>query len=125
VAAERVAMTEPTTESQIQYAIRLALGADPRIVLWRNNVGVAQHAGRGGKQAVRYGLCEGSSDLIGILSGSGRFVALEVKTPKGRPTDQQCHFLALVRRKGGFACIVRSVDEARAALERAANGETE
>ena len=113
------------SESDIQHAIRLVIGSDPRVVLWRNNVGVAQHAGRNGKQAVRYGLAPGSSDLIGILAGSGRFVALEVKTDRGRLTSEQELFLALVRRKGGFAAVVRSVSDATAAIERACNGATE
>ena len=116
-----------TTESDIQHAIRLALGREPDLVLWRNNVGVAHPAGRPGipGRPVRYGLCTGSSDLIGILAPSGRFVALEIKTPQGRATTEQLMFLELVRKRGGFATIVRSPEDARAALERARMGATE
>lgn len=108
------------SESEIQDAIRLALPAS-RVVLWRNNVGTARHLGR----FVRYGLAPGSSDLVGILRGSGRFVALEVKTPKGKLHDEQKSWLRLVRDAGGFAAVVRSVQEAVDAIARAERGENE
>jgi hypothetical protein len=39
------------------------------------------------------------------------FVALEVKTPKGRATDEQKNFVNVVNAAGGKAAIVRSVSE--------------
>jgi len=112
---------KPPREAAIQAAIREALGREPDLVLWRNNVGLAQH----GEHAVRYGLIEGSADLVGILGPQGRFMALEVKRPRGKPTEAQELFLALVRRRGGFAAVVRSVEEAVAALARARAGACE
>ena len=56
----------------------------------------------------------GVSDLIGWTQG--RFVALEVKGPRGRVTDEQAAFIDLVRRSGGLAGVARSVEEARAIL---------
>jgi hypothetical protein len=35
---------------------------------------------------------------------------------------EQEQWMALVRRGGGFACVVRGVDEARAAVERCRAG---
>jgi hypothetical protein len=105
-------------ERDVQHAIRLALGRMTDVVLWRNSTGVA----RPNDRVVRYGLCVGSSDLIGILAPSGRFIALEVKMPVGRLTLEQRQFLELVRRRGGFACVVRSVDDAVAAMDRARAG---
>jgi hypothetical protein len=107
------------TEGHIQDEIRLALSDEPGLVLWRNNTGVAEHRGA----RVRYGLAVGSADLIGCLDG--RFVALEVKTPTGRASPQQRQWLDLVRRHGGFAAIVRSVEDARAAIARARTGASE
>jgi hypothetical protein len=107
-------MGEPMTESQLLDAIRLAVGQDPtRCVLWRNNTGVALQ----GTTRVRYGLCVGSSDLIGIANG--RFVALEVKTEQGRVSREQAQFLALVNARGGIGRVVRSVDDALAAVDAA------
>ena len=108
-------------EVQIQNAIRLAVGQLEDVVVWRNESGVAEHHGR----YVRYGLQKGSADLIGILKPSGRFVALEVKTPKGRLREEQKLFLDLVRTMGGFACVVTSVEEALRAIDRARSGESQ
>ena len=107
------------TEGHIQDAIRLALTDEPGLVVWRNNTGIAEHRGA----RVRYGLAVGSADLIGCLGG--RFVALEVKAPAGRTSPEQRQWLDLVRRNGGFAAVVRSVDEARAAIARARTGAKE
>jgi hypothetical protein len=108
------------TEADTQDAIRLAahsLG----LVLWRNSVGLAVD----GLRRIRYGLAVGSSDLIGIIMPEGRFIALEVKSATGRPTPEQERFLDLVRRSGGFAAVVRSVEDVRAAVERARRGESQ
>jgi hypothetical protein len=55
----------------------------------------------------------------------GRFVALEVKTPRGRVTPEQQRFITLVRARGGFAAVVRSVDDAIAAVARCRTGASE
>lgn len=109
------------SESRIQDEIRVALGRRGDVALWRNNVGVA----RDGERFVRYGLALGSSDLIGVLAPSGRFFALEVKSSVGRATKQQTAWLAAVREFGGFACVVRSANDALAAVERALSGAIE
>ena len=97
-----------------------ALRIEPDVLLWRNSVGVGEH---GDGRRVTYGLALGSSDLIGILASQGRFMALEVKTPACRLTDYQARFLERVRQHGGFACVVHSVEEARAAVRRAREGD--
>jgi hypothetical protein len=116
-----------TDESAIVVAIRLRLGEEPDLVLWRQSVaGVEVFDPKTGRSRWQHaGLPKGSSDLIGVLAPLGRFVALEAKTPRGRLTPDQKAWLALVRRFGGFATSVRSVEDALAALERARRGETE
>lgn len=87
-------------------------------VLWRNNVGTAEHWTPRGVQRVKYGLCEGSSDLVGLIAG--RFVAVEIKAHDGRVSEEQEQFLALVRRSGGFATVLRGpVVDDEAAVARA------
>lgn len=105
------------SERQIQQQIRLAVQG-PDIVLWRNNVGMATLTDG---TTLRYGLAVGSADLVGVCAG--RFFALEVKGPKGRVSDEQKQWIALVRSKGGFAAVVRSVEDALAAVERCRKGE--
>lgn len=92
-------------------------------VIWRNNTGVLKNeAGI----PVRFGLCPGSSDLIGVTpvtiteemvgKNIGVFTAIEVKTPKGRVSAEQERFLAAVRRAGGIAGVARSVQDALSLL---------
>lgn len=110
------------SESTIQNAIRVRLGKEPDLMLMRNANGNPVTAA--GNQA-HYGLPKGSSDLVGILAPSGRYIALEVKSAIGKLRPEQVSHLAAVRRFGGFACVVRSVDDAIAALERARKGASE
>lgn len=106
------------TESDIQQSIRLALGRDRDVVLWRNSVGVGTTPdGR----SQRFGLCPGSADLIGIGPG-GRFLAIEVKTNHGRVAPDQARFVDLVRARGGIAGICRSVEDAVALVQAAREG---
>lgn len=98
-------------ESDLYGPILLALSrAGARV--FRNNVGQARYKGG---HTVRYGLAPGSSDLIG-WTPDGRFLALEVKTKRGRLTEQQAAFLEAVRAAGGVAACVRSPEEALAAI---------
>lgn len=123
---------ETQSESQILSAIRKRLGREPDVVLWRLSQGGAMT--RGG-QTYRAGLSvNGASDLIGVLTIAtstarggplGRFIAFEVKSPRGAVRPEQTMFLDLVRRMGGFAAVVRSEAEAVAALDRARRGESE
>lgn len=95
------------TESQLQDAIRLALGAVPGLVLWRNNIGTAEIRGC----PVKFGVGNpGGADLIGIYNG--RFTAVEIKTPTGRQSPEQKRFENLVISRGGEYVILRSVDDA-------------
>ena len=77
---------------------------------------------------VKFGLCVGSSDLIGwthltitedlIGCQAAIFTAIEVKDKHGRLTDQQENFLKVVRDSGGFAGVARSPDEAAEVIHR-------
>jgi hypothetical protein len=102
------------TESQLQDQIRLALGREPDVLLYRNNCGVAEAHGH----KIRFGVGNpGGADLIGIFRG--RFLAIEVKTAAGRQSDDQRRFQQLVERRGGIYLLARSVDDALAWLTRA------
>jgi hypothetical protein len=127
------------SEREIQQRILLACGSGTAR-LWRNNVGTgwagqatqvtAANAAaigrtlRPGDGVVRQGrplhagLCTGSSDLIGYrqIDGVAQFVAIEVKSERGRATPQQVQFLNHIQAAGGCAGIARSVDEAQSLL---------
>lgn len=111
-------------ERTIQAAIRKDLGLVPALVLWRNQRGHTVEWGEDGRaRHITYGLAPGASDLIGIYRG--RFIAFEVKQPGEDLTNDQAAFLEAVRFNGGFGCRVDSVQAARSALVRCANGESE
>lgn len=111
------------SEQELQQRIRLELGRGP-VRLWRNNVGALRDQ-RG--RLVSYGLCPGSSDLIGLRrlrvapehlgQELAVFCALEIKSQRGRPTAEQQRFLALVQAMGGLAGVIRTPEEARALLQ--------
>jgi len=100
--------------------------------VFRNNTGTAWQGDvvrlRGGDiliknaRIVHFGLCTGSSDLIGwrpvkITQGMvgqtiAQFVAVECKTPSyNRASKDQKNFLAQVRKAGGVAVIARREGE--------------
>ncbi len=115
-------MASSASEHEIQQRIRLACGRGA-VRLWRNNTGaLVDQQGR----FVRFGLCKGSSDLIGLRSLEitpelvgqrlAQFVALEVKTAQGVLSQEQWAFLLLVKDLGGVAAVCRSVEEAEQLL---------
>lgn len=115
-------MASSPSEYEIQQRIRLACGRGP-VRLWRNNTGaLVDQQGR----FVRFGLCKGSSDLIGLRSLEitpemvgqrvAQFVALEVKTASGVVSPEQRAFLRFVQELGGVAAVCRSVEEAEQLL---------
>lgn len=94
------------TETNLVQQIRLK-ASEMGCLIWRNNTGqLEDKTGRW----VQFGLCNGSSDLIGLLP-DGRFLAVECKIGKNKPSIRQEDFIAAVRAKGGVAACVWSVDE--------------
>lgn len=106
------------TETQLQDAIRVALGTMPDVVLWRNNIG---HAVMHGGGRVTFGVGgPGGSDLIGMFRG--RFLAVEVKTPTGRQSPTQRQFQQLVEARGGVYLMPRSVQHMMNMLDALRSG---
>ena len=83
---------------------------------------------------MRFGLCKGSSDLIGLRSLEitpelvgqrlAQFVALEIKAPQGVLSAEQRAFLQLVQQLGGVAAVCRSVEQAERLLTAAPPAQT-
>lgn len=118
------------TEHRTQQQIRLALSKGATR-LWRNNTGALRDANG---QLIRFGLCQGSADLIGYHSITitpemvgqrvAVFLAVEVKSERGRPTSAQEAFLNHIRTAGGRAGIARSVADALCILRGKMGSET-
>lgn len=113
------------SEAATLQEIRLSLGREPGLALFRNNVGVLrdQHG-----RPVRFGLHPGSSDLVGwrsllvtselVGTRLAVFSALEIKKPGGKHpvTDEQQAWIDAVARAGGFAGVARNCGQARLLL---------
>lgn len=123
-------------EHSLQNEIRNALAG--HCLLFRANVGQAWTGSKierlpGNRVLIHdarpftTGLPPGFSDLFGLVPVTitpdmvgqqvASFLALEVKTPKGQPTDQQEAFLTAVNSNGGRAGVVRSVEDARRVVD--------
>ena len=99
------------SEQELTRAILDALKARG-IWCWRTNTGVAKMPGG----RVRFGIV-GGGDITGVLPG-GRHFELEVKLPDGKwkvTPEQEAHG-ARIRALGGGWAVVRSVEEAIAAV---------
>jgi len=119
-------------ESAVQTNIRLALGGRD-CVLWRNETGATVPVTIDELKAAKldprvidrllargllsYGLCKGSSDLIGMRREDGRFVAIEVKRPGGNRRPEQHNFIELVRSFGGLAGFAENIEQARSIIK--------
>lgn len=98
--------------------------ARPDVRMWRNNVGVYQYAN--GK-FLRYGLCNGSSDFVGLHSliikpeHVGKrvavFLAIESKARGKDAEEHQETWLREVMDAGAIAGVARNADEADALIE--------
>ena len=110
-------------ETPLMRAIMFALSRAGAIV-FRNSVGGAATASGGW---VEYGLCKGSSDLIGwntvtitpdmVGQRVAVFLACEVKRPKKQPTTEQKLFIRNVLDAGGIAFRAESEEDAVGRLE--------
>ncbi len=113
------------SESRIQAEVRAVLSQrDATTRCWRNMVGAGMIHGA----YMTFGLGVGSADLVGIhkalitpeMVGSyiGRFFAVEVKTPKGRLSDEQKAWAKTIQSFGGIVEVCRSKEDAEDLLKR-------
>jgi len=96
-------------ESDITKSILKYLKTLPRCFFWKEHGGI-------------YGT-SGIPDIIVCIDG--RFIALEVKTQKGKTTPLQNVAIRKIRSSGGFAFVVRSVEEAKNAIDSATGGKND
>ena len=112
-ARKRPSRPGAATEAQIQAAVLKALRLHPAVAwIGRYNSGGFYD---GGDRYVQFHSVPGQSDLMGMLKG-GRLLAIEIKRPGARPTEQQAAFLARVATGGGLAGVATGVADALALL---------
>ena len=106
------------TEAQIQKAI-LQWGGYKRILMHRINViGTPLH--KAGKTIYRPSTNRGMADIHAtvLVEGIPVSVWLEVKTKKGRISDNQKAFQESIEAAGGFYYVVRSIDDVDLAIQQ-------
>ena len=100
------------TEQDIQNQIRMALS--PIAVVFRVNTGTVKTIdGR----YFKTGVPRGYSDLSGFRKSDGKMFFLEIKTPTGRASKDQLHFLEQMSQYPVITGIARSVEEALELIE--------
>ena len=82
------------------------------IFAWKNNTGALPTKSGG---FIKFGAV-GSADIFALHAG--RFIAIEVKTGKGKPTSAQLVWGQSVKECGGDWFCVRSVDELAAFIRQ-------
>lgn len=95
------------TEQNIQKAIIDYLRIKRYVVFKHHSTGFTVRDGK--VAAFRYSE-KGISDII-ACSPQGTFVAIEVKRPGGKPTDEQIQFIKQIILNGGIAFVAHSIDE--------------
>ena len=96
------------TEQKIQKEIKDFLISKGATVVKFNNSGIY----REGKYIPTHQ--SGVSDLLVCLKG--RFIAIEVKRPNGRLTENQKAFLKQIEKSNGVALVATSVEDVKEAL---------
>lgn len=105
-------------ESVIQKEILGALLNDGYFV-WRNNtVGIFDPTTKRRRYNNAFGSKNGVPDILGLLP-DGRFLAIEVKSEKGKLSPAQEEFIAEVNKRGGHAFMARSLLETYQGLKAA------
>lgn len=112
------------TEAQTLQQCRL-VASECGARVFRNNSGSLQD--KSGRW-VQFGLCTGSSDLIGwnpvtitqdmVGKTIAQFLAIEVKGQNGKLTLEQQQFIDLVNNNGGLSFMVRDTNELESRLKR-------
>lgn len=103
-------------ETEIVRSILDYLAFRPDIFCWRNNTGSFVLKGEGGSNRFFRAGLKGSADILGIIRG-GRMIAIEVKRPGGKLSDDQSYFLERINKLGGIAFVATSIDDVETMIE--------
>lgn len=108
-------MKKKISEKQIQNAILDYLALLPGTYWACNNTGIYDNNRKAYRKPSKH-FRHGVSDILGITN-DGTFVAIEVKTSKGRVSEHQKRFLIDVLSNNGIAFVARSVEDVRKKFE--------
>lgn len=105
-----------TPEKAIENGILEYLNTLSDGFFWKNNsVGVYDPVKKIYRKSRNKFAINGVSDILGCWRG--KFVAIEVKSKRGRLTDGQQSFLMRIQENGGIAFVARGVNEVKEKLK--------
>jgi len=98
-----------TPEGRIQLAVIKYLRAKG-VLCWRHEPNTYNHAL--GKHISNPYAMKGVSDILGVMpDGTGRLLAVEIKTARGRQSSDQVLFQKRLEAAGGVYVLARSIDD--------------
>lgn len=99
-------------EKIIEREILIWLNRLPNSYFWKNEtVGVYDTSSKAYRKPANPYVIRGVSDIIGLINGSTVFI--EVKTPTGRTSPAQDHFIEKINSLGGLAFVARSIKDVK------------
>ena len=107
-----------TTEAEIQRDVLNYLNLLPNIFAWKQATTGTYDPRAGIFRKLSGFSIKGVSDILGFVSPNGRGLAIEVKKPGGKVSPEQNAFLSKVKRMGGIAGVVYSLDDAILLIEK-------
>jgi len=105
---------KPPSEAEIEHKILVYLNVSRIGFFWKNHTAGYFDGKRFRKQASPFAI-NGVPDIIGIIDG--QFVAFEVKSARGVPSDAQKAFMRKATSSGARVAVVRSLQEVLEALK--------
>ena len=101
-------LTRQITEKEIETLILQWLHMN-KIYCWKNeSTGLYDPTRKVFRRKRNPFNINGTADVLGILP-DGKFLAIEVKRPKGKATEKQLHFLEQIKKNNGIAFLAYSV----------------
>ena len=97
-----------TKEKQLEIDIINHLNSMENVFVFKSSYNKSKRSNLRGPTNFPY-VPKGVSDILGIFHGKP--IAIEVKTPQGRPSNDQISFLTLWKANGGVALMVSSIEE--------------
>jgi len=98
------------SESELQNQLLTYLNLHKDFFAWRNNsTGIYDPSTKTYRRKVGFDI-KGVSDILGIHKPTGRLVAIEVKSEKGKPTFEQLAFIKRINESGGISFWVNNFE---------------
>jgi len=103
-------------EKDIQLAMLDWLQYQPNTFVWRQNAGSMYAESATGRHGFKSASVAGISDIMGVWNGKP--LAVEVKRPGGKATENQLKFLHNFAKAGGIAILAFDLSQLQEALEK-------